>query len=866
MNKTLSKNEAIAIILLLTLSAFAIVPLSQAKTVDYTITTYAYLQASPNPVGIGQTINLAMWIDKVPPTAGGNYGDRWVGFTIKVTLPDGTTANIGPFTSDAAGGAPAQYVPTQLGNYTFVLSFPGETLTGSTGTGVMTPTTAAIGNVYASSTSAPAVITVQQDPVGTIPENPIPTDYWQSPVEGFNHNWYMINGNWLGTASQSIFGQSGSYSYFGNYNPYTQAVLAPHILWTLPMTFGGQLGGPFIGDENNVYNTGVEYQPKFSPIIMNNVLYFQSHPTSNANPGGWYAINLRTGQQIWTLNTTDYLLCGQTPTIDTPNQYGGFAYLWGTKSNGFASPSYGSGLDMFDAFTGKYILTITPPPTGTLIVGDNGELLYYFVNSTTNTLNAWNSTLCIGKAQPNFFSGAGGTGGSWLPPLNGNFSYVTGIQQLSTLPTSYNGNNITLSIATIDPTNDVAVMKYGTAGAVTSNTTWAVLAGINIGTPTNLGGMKWITNQTTNITPLSVMQFGPAADGVFCEFTEVTMTWCGFSSLTGQQMWGPTEPYSNPLGYYFYPGVGIIAYGNLYTWTFGGQVYCYNLTTGATQWVFNTGSTELNNPYGVNVFWPFGGGMATIADGVFYVATGHNYGPPLFSGAKTYAINATTGGPDSGKLIWSFLTYGSASSLPVAQGEMISYNMYDNQIYAFGKGNTATTVTNSPAMNSNDQILITGTVTDQSPGQTCLGIPAAGTPAIADESMSQWMAYLFEQSPKPMNATGVRVTLTYVDPNNNTGTIGTTTSDINGQYSYAYTLPIPGTYKIIATFGGSNSYYSSTGQTSLQFNEPAPTATSAPTPATSVADTYFVPAIAGLFVLIVVVLALVTIQILRKRP
>ena len=46
------------------------------------------------------------------------------------------------------------------------------------------------------------------------------------------------------------------------------------------------------------------------------------------------------------------------------------------------------------------------------------------------------------------------------------------------------------------------------------------------------------------------------------------------------------------------------------------------------------------------------------------------------------------------------------------------YNGYDNQIYCFGQGQTATTVTAAPAINNAAKVLIKGTVTDQSPGQT----------------------------------------------------------------------------------------------------------------------------------------------------
>ena len=38
-----------------------------------------------------------------PPTANGNYGDRWTNCTVLVTLPDKTTTTLGPYTSDPVG-------------------------------------------------------------------------------------------------------------------------------------------------------------------------------------------------------------------------------------------------------------------------------------------------------------------------------------------------------------------------------------------------------------------------------------------------------------------------------------------------------------------------------------------------------------------------------------------------------------------------------------------------------------------------------------------------------------------------------------------------------------------------------------------
>jgi hypothetical protein len=129
------------------------------------------------------------------------------------------------------------------------------------------------------------------------------------------------------------------------------------------------------------------------------------------------------------------------------------------------------------------------------------------------------------------------------------------------------------------------------------------------------------------------------------------------------------------------------------------------------------------------------------------------------------------------------------------------------------------------------------------------------------------MEYMYMDQAFPTQATGVNVVITAIDPNHNLITIGNATSDVNGAYSYNWMPPnIPGKYTIIATFSGDNSYYSSVGETAA-YVAGAASATPAPTATpTSVADMYFVPAIAGLFVLIIVGLVVLALLMLRKRP
>jgi hypothetical protein len=165
---------------------------------------------------------------------------------------------------------------------------------------------------------------------------------------------------------------------------------------------------------------------------------------------------------------------------------------------------------------------------------------------------------------------------------------------------------------------------------------------------------------------------------------------------------------------------------------------------------------------------------------------------------------------------------------------------------------------------------ITGSVVDKSPGATQTEQAArfpGGLPCISDASMNDWMNYVYMQKPKPTNATGVEVTLTAIDPNHNYISLGTTTTDINGNYGFVWNTPqVDGTYQIIATFSGTNSYWGSS-NTAYASLVSAPTASSTTTTVagTSIADQYFIPAFVALLVVVIIGFALLYLA-LRKRP
>jgi hypothetical protein len=117
----------------------------------------------------------------------------------------------------------------------------------------------------------------------------------------------------------------------------------------------------------------------------------------------------------------------------------------------------------------------------------------------------------------------------------------------------------------------------------------------------------------------------------------------------------------------------------------------------------------------------------------------------------------------------------------------------------------------------------------------------------------------------PTNFLGVNVQISVVDANGNFRVIGTTTTDETGAYNLVWTPDISGTYKVTASFAGTNGYWPSHATTAFAVMQEHPTVTPAPTQAPSNADLYFVPAIAGLFVFVAVI-GVVIILVLRKRP
>jgi hypothetical protein len=134
--------------------------------------------------------------------------------------------------------------------------------------------------------------------------------------------------------------------------------------------------------------------------------------------------------------------------------------------------------------------------------------------------------------------------------------------------------------------------------------------------------------------------------------------------------------------------------------------------------------------------------------------------------------------------------------------------------------------------------------------------------------MTAWMGYVYQQQPEPTNFTGVTVTLSVLDPNNNTYTIGTATTDANGMFHYTWAPhDITGTYTVTATFAGTNGYWPSNAETNMIVQSPAATSAPTATPLTGLASNTTVEyGIVAIIVVLIVGIALVAVLVTRKHP
>jgi hypothetical protein len=273
-------------------------------------------------------------------------------------------------------------------------------------------------------------------------------------------------------------------------------------------------------------------------------------------------------------------------------------------------------------------------------------------------------------------------------------------------------------------------------------------------------------------------------------------------------------------GYSITGGTRIVD-GVLLSAGYAGIIYAYNVTTGELLWTH-----EVEDPYS-EILWANNWPLYYLfdSDGKLYLGhTEHSVIDPKPRGAPgLVAIDLETGeGVFRSDGLFRQSVWGGRAI--IGDSVIVTQDTYDQRMYAIGKGPSVITASANDDVTLGNKATIYGTVMDVSPGTKDPVIQMQfpnGVPAISDDDMSEWMCCVYKQFEYP-DVTGVPVKLEAIDPNYNYQNLGTTTSDLYGNFGFSFEPEVPGLYMIIATFEGSDSYFGSSTTTYITVN-PAPT-------------------------------------------
>jgi len=562
--KNKSKISAITFVLVLTISAILVaLPAANAHDPAWNVPAYCYAGVTPRTSGVGQQVIVVFWLNAIPPTAAtdSRFGDRWI-FYVDITAPDGSIETFGPIDSDPVGGAYTLYTPNQVGTYTIVARMPAYEVIGLPSATGEPIDHASVGDIYGPATSEPVILTVQEEPIEEWSEAPVTDDYWTRPINNANRYWYVLAGNWLGGAAQSFAPGCSPYvsaSGFGTPNGdaigHGLGTESAHILWTRPHWAGGIMDEMFgtTGYQTSHYQ-GISLG---NPIIIQGKLIVTYRQWAHGD-SGWWVIDLYTGETLSLEDDTSIPAFGQIYNYASPNQHGGFPYVWRTSGvtlpEGYTTEPGKQTWEMIDGYTLQHITTIAnvSAPRGSVnVYGKDGSILYY--NIANGRLTVWNSS-----ATPTLLGGPTGTAFWQWRPMGGAFGSGYGIPLTDTYV--HDGNQgFSLNVSVPDLSGSIQSVRDGEfviggtggsnseTGGIVQGNLWCLSL-----KPGQEGTLLWnrtFTPPRAAVPDPSIVNRAGATlgivdpeDGVFLFEEQLTTRRWGYSLETMELLWGPTAP------------------------------------------------------------------------------------------------------------------------------------------------------------------------------------------------------------------------------------------------------------------------------------------------------------------------------------
>lgn len=734
------------------------------SAVNFTFSPLAYLSVSPNPIGIGQTMLVNLWMTVAPAAE-----RQLQHYKVTFTKPDGSKDVIDNLKSyEADGTCWFEYVVDTVGTWQAVFEFPGQYFPASNySNGIPVPYRVSAGmfggseyqGMYYNPAKSPVInITVQNEPVMSW-YSPLPTGYWERPISLNNREWNVLGGNYPWDKQHLGGMMSGAPSYMG---PYISASHTAHVVWKRLDAFptgiigaeAGYYGNKGSGTTPAVIFEGRCYQTQ-------TVIWYNGSRLSCAT-----CYDLRTGQMYY--------------MVPTAAPFNGMTPQWIEYNLGTGAEVTGGG----------EINTVSA--TLKAISGSN----MYIISPTTGTNTSMIPLGSLAATQRH---------GDWALMIQNLGTSVPIDQRYHLINWTTRGTNTTWTSRIISNVTCASTLtgfasggvdlEYGTNIVQTRFTLGNVGGGRLVGYSLVTGQLLW--NNSYEDSP-----FNPgtncADDGkYFCVFENMIIR--GFDALTGKTLWETKVdyPWGDFWGYNVASGYGMF-YANGYS-----GVYALDWDTGKIMWHYVPEAPPFETPYNDNGTATYPGtGTPILADGMLYVQNDeHTPTAPYTRGYSTYCINAT-----SGELIWKMdepMVLGAA-----ADGYSVMSDRYSGYTYVLGIGKSQTTISApGTAISLGQSVVVTGTVTDLSAAQP-------GAACVSEKSMGAYMSYLHLQSQlqnmlHPDAPTGVPVSIDGIDPNGNYVHIGDTVSDVSGSYSYMWKPDMVGKYTVTATFAGSPSYGSS---------------------------------------------------------
>ncbi|MFC1487710.1 PQQ-binding-like beta-propeller repeat protein [Thermoproteota archaeon] len=760
-------------------------PLAPGITPDHTINVNAHLSFRPNPVGLNQIFLVNLWT-----TPALHRSRHHPDYTITITKPSGqeTTFQIDSYEADAT--AWFEWIADEVGEWTIRFDFlgtyfpPGEVPGGFFEPPVVTLPSA----YYPPATSGDLILTVQEDIVYSWPEPGPPTGYWTRPVQVEHRDWWPILGNYPATGYVGYADANWNELYpdtnprWSSQHEFTPWVTAPnsaHIAWKRLGDLGGMLGG------QTGAGGGMTSSPPYPSVIFAGRAY-ETYTQAGTGIDLWRCYDVRTGEVYWEM---------ETPLVEVPG------FFFGTS---------------LAPLSGDSVLYESPTQSevgGAVAAGSWSVSLLRIAGDRMYKFDPWDGSITTNVS---------------IAPLSSATFYQSSYAR-DTEPCA-------LSIQNLGG-GEYRLINWTLRGS-TSNFQNRILSNTSYARSSLPSYIDWNTGLGANLAMLSEA-------GVW-----TTYGLTGFDAYTGEELWDiiVDEPLYSPVctiadqgkiatrsgnGYYVahdlatgnlawkgermdYPwaaaGFGayssMSAYGMLFSESMDG-VYAYDWDDGSIVWKYEAVARAVyESPYTgrneetVYPFYSFSVG-GQIADGKFFTWNyEHTVSWPVTRGWSLHAIDVFTG-----EQVWSVL--GTITPRAMADGYLIGDSDYDGYTYCFGPGKSETTVTTPDfAIPKGTGIMIKGTVLDMSPA-------APGTPCVSADSMQTQMEYLHMQMPigglwGDEIITGVPVSLTAMKEDGSAINIGTTiTNGYYGNFGFLWTPEEEGTYEIIASFEGDESYASS---------------------------------------------------------